>query len=221
MHLAKSLNRRKMSGRIGRAFLAACTSGWLTASAGSAQTSGSTATAVAGGALGLTSGATLAFIGSVVPCAQSRPGPECVRWSTIGGGGLGLTGGALLGASDSDALSEAAVGAGIGFLAGSALGLVLKTKAERFGWLDVATVGLFGGAIGAAPRGSAIGLVAGSAAGLAVWALVDSFETPDMIGAAAAGLALGGIAEWLIRGIDAGSSDPASLQVVLPVSVAF
>lgn len=189
--------------------------------ASTAQESGSAAAAVAGGSLGLASGATLAFAGSVVPCTQTRPGPTCVRWSAVGGGTLGLTGGAMLGASDPDALSDAAVGAGIGFLVGSVAGLVLKSKAERFGWQDVGVVGLFGGAIGSAPLGSAIGLLGGSAVGLVAWALVDSFDTPDLIGAAAAGLAIGGLAEWLARGIGAQTGDGPAMQVNLPVAARF
>jgi hypothetical protein len=186
-----------------------------------AQQSGSAVAAVAGGALGLTSGATLALVGSLVPCTQSRPGPTCVRWSAIGGGALGLTGGAMLGASDSDQLRDVAVGAGIGFLAGAAAGLALKSAAERFGWQDVATVGLFGAAIGAAPVGSAIGFLGGSAVGLVVWSVADSFDTPDLIGAAVAGLAIGGIAEWLISGIGAGSEDAPKFSVALPLTVGF
>ncbi|MCL7960559.1 MAG: hypothetical protein M8861_10225 [marine benthic group bacterium] len=169
----------------------------------------------------MSSGATLAFVGSLVPCTQSRPGPACVRWSAIGGGVLGLTGGAMLGASDSDQLSDAAVGAGIGFAAGVVGGLVLKSAAERFGWQDVAVVGLLGGSIGAAPLGSAIGLLGGSAIGLAASALLDGFDTPDLIGAAAAGMALGGIAEWLVRGIGAGGEDSPQFSLVLPLTVGF
>lgn len=186
-----------------------------------AQASGSTSSAATGGALGLASGATLAFAGSLVPCAQSRPGPACVRWSAIGGGAVGLAGGAMLGAADSDRLADAAAGAGIGFLAGAAAGLVLKSAAERFGWPDVATVGLLGGAIGAAPAGSAIGFLGGSAVGLMAWGLMDSFDTPDLIGAAAAGLALGGLAEWLVRGIDAQAAGDPEFTMTVPLSVSF
>lgn len=139
----------------------------------------------------------------------------------MGGGALGLAAGAMLGASDADQLGDVAVGAGIGFLVGAAAGLALKSAAERFGWQDVATVGLFGGAIGAAPLGSAIGFLGGSAVGLVAWGLVDSFDTPDLIGAAAAGLALGGIAEWLVRGIGAQGDDSDEFRVVVPLSVSF
>lgn len=186
-----------------------------------AQGSGSTAAAVAGGALGLASGATLAFVGSLVPCAQTRPGPACTRWSAIAGGGLGLTGGAMLGAGDSDRLGDVAVGSGIGFLVGAVGGLVLKSPAERFGWADVATVGLYGAAIGAAPLGSALGFAGGAAVGFVARELWDSFDSPDWIGAAVGGMALGGIAEWLIRGIGARDSEGARFRVVLPMPVDF
>ena len=218
-YLARLRFLRNRKSRIAPVVVLLCISSAPTAAI--AQPSGSGAAAVAGGALGLSSGATLAFVGSLVPCTQSRPGPTCVRWSAVGGGLLGLTGGAMLGASDSDRLQDVAVGAGIGFLAGAAAGLVLKSAAERFGWQDVATVGLFGGAIGAAPLGSAIGFLGGSALGLVAWSLLDSFETPDLIGAAAAGLAIGGIAEWLVRGIDAQGSGEAEFSVVVPLSVSF
>ena len=193
----------------------------MTPSDSLAQQSSSTGAAIAGGALGLSSGATLAFAGSLVPCTQSRPGPACVRWSAVAGGALGLTGGAMLGAADSDLLSDVALGAGIGFATGVVGGLVLKSAAERFGWQDVAVVGLFGGAIGAAPVGSAIGFLSGSALGLATMALVDSFDTPDLIGAAAAGLALGGIVEWLVRGIGAQGTDTDEIYLAVPLSVSF
>lgn len=182
---------------------------------------GSTAAAVAGAALGLASGATLGAVGSIIPCSQTGPGPTCVRWSAIGGGAIGVTGGALLGAGDSDRLADAAVGAGIGFVAGAIGGMLLKSKAERFGWQDVAAVGLFGGAVGSAPIGSAIGMLSGSAVGLAAWALLDDFKGPDLLGATVAGLAIGGIAEWLVRGIDAQSGGDREVQLYVPLRVGF
>jgi len=104
---------------------------------------------------------------------------------------------------------------------GSDSWLVLKSASERFGWRDVAAVGLFGGAIGSAPLGSAAGFLGGSAVGFVLWGLIDAFETPDLLGAAIAGLALGGITEWLVRGIDAQSSGGPELQwtraAVVPV----
>jgi hypothetical protein len=127
----------------------------------------------------------------------------------------------MIGASDSDRLGDMAVGAGIGFAAGAAAGLVLKSAAERFGWADVAMVGVLGGAIGSVPVGSAIGLAGGSALGLLGWTLWDGFEVPDLIGAAAVGLAIGGLAEWLATGIDASSGPGAGLQLSLPAPTGF
>ncbi len=183
------------------------------------ESGGSTAASVAGGALGLASGATLAAVGSLVPCSQSYAGPTCVRWSAIGGGTVGAVGGSMLGSGDSERLGDAAVGAGIGFAAGAVVGIVLKSTTERFGWQDVATVGLFGGSIGSVPLGSAVGLLGGSAVGLALWSLIDDFKSPDLFGAAVAGLALGGITEWLVRGIDARSGGSNEVTFTMPLRV--
>lgn len=174
-----------------------------------------------GGALGLVSGATLGAVGAIIPCSQTRAGPTCVRWGAIGGGAIAATGGAMLGSGDSDRLSDAAVGAGIGFVVGALGGMLIRSKAERFGWQDVAAVGLFGAAIGSAPRGSAIGLVGGSAIGLVTWALWDDVKGPDLFGAALAGLAIGGVAEWLVRGIDARSGSEDEFYFAVPLKVGF
>jgi hypothetical protein len=215
MHIDSAVGRRKRITRVVRIFICLWFLGGGRPAFSHAQ-SGSTGAAIAGSALGLTSGATLAFVGSLVPCTQTKPGPTCMRWSSVGGGVLGLTGGAMIGASDSDRLGDVAMGAGIGFAAGAVAGMALKSAAERFGWGDVAAVGLLGGAIGSAPVGSAIGLAGGSALGLMAWGLWDSFELPDLIGAAAVGMAIGGLAEWLAEGIDASSGPAAGLQVTLP-----
>ena len=125
----------------------------------------------------------------------------------------------MLGSGDSERLGDAAVGAGIGFAAGAVVGIVLKSTTERFGWQDVATVGLFGGSIGSVPLGSAVGLLGGSAVGLALWSLIDDFKSPDLFGAAVAGLALGGITEWLVRGIDARSGGSNEVTFTMPLRV--
>jgi hypothetical protein len=220
LHRRGNLLRRRM-GWIGIAVALTLVHASTPVSTAAQESGGSTAAAVAGGALGLVSGSTLGAVGSIIPCSQTGPGPTCVRWSAIGGGTIGVTGGALLGAVDSDRLGDVAVGAGIGFVVGAIGGLLLKSKAERFGWQDVAAVGLFGGAIGSAPRGSAIGLLGGSALGLVTWALFDDFKGPDVLGAAVAGLAIGGIAEWLVRGIDAQSRGDSELQLYVPLKVGF
>jgi len=215
-----NLQRRRKS-LLGLALALAAIHAGTPASTAAQEPRGSTAAAVAGGALGLASGATLGAVGSMIPCSQTGPGPTCVRWSAIGGGVIASTGGTLLGAGDSNRLGDAALGAGIGFVAGAIGGMLLKSKAERFGWQDVAAVGLFGGAIGSAPRGSAIGLLGGSALGLVTWALVDDFKGPDLLGAALAGLAIGGIAEWLVRGIDSQSGGDPGYQFSVPLQVGF
>lgn len=194
---------------------------WAPAPILAQESDGSTAAAVAGGALGLASGAALGAVGSMIPCSQTRAGPACVRWSAIGGGTVGMTGGILLGAGDSDGLGDAALGAGIGFAVGALGGMLIRTKAERFGWQDVAAVGLFGGAIGSAPRGSAIGLLGGSAVGFLAWAIWDDFKGPDLFGTALAGLAIGGLAEWLVRGLDAESAGEDELRFTVPMKVGF
>jgi hypothetical protein len=215
----RNLLRRRKS-QLGLALALASIRALTPATATAQESGGSTAAAVAGGALGLASGATLGAVGSLIPCSQTGSGPTCVRWSAIGGGVIAATGGALLGAGDSNRLGDAALGAGIGFVAGAIGGMLIKSKAERFGWQDVATVGLFGGSIGSAPAGSAIGFLGGSAVGLAAWALFDDFKSPDLFGAAIAGLAIGGIAEWLVRGIDAQSGD-SEYQFTVPLQVGF
>jgi hypothetical protein len=184
------------------------------------ESEGSAWTAAAGGALGLYAGATLANVGSIVPCTQTYAGPTCVRWSSVTGGAVGLSGGLLLGAADPERVGDAALGAGIGFLAGSVAGLLLRSTAQRVGWADVATLGLVGGATGTAPRGAAIGLAAGGAIGLILWRAADGFELPDALGAAVAGLAIGGITQWLLEGIDAQTNDVPALQV-MAVSLRF
>lgn len=204
--------------RVAVVALALCTG--FPALADAQTESGSAGWAVAGGALGLVSGATLGAVGSLIPCSQTRAGPVCVRWGAIGGGAIGVTGGAMLGQANSDRLGDAALGAGIGFAAGVLGGILIRTRAERLGWHDVAAVGLLGGAIGSAPRGSAIGLLGGSAVGFAAWALWDGFEGPDLFGAALAGLAVGGLVEWLARGIDAQSGEE-EVRFTVPLKVGF
>jgi hypothetical protein len=187
----------------------------------SQESNGSAAAAVAGGALGMVSGATLATFGSVIPCSQTLPGPTCVRWSAIAGGAIGLSGGVLLGGADSERLGDAALGAGIGFAVGSVAGLLLKSQAQRIGWGDVGTVGLLGASVGSAPLGAAFGLATGGVIGVILWLSVDGYEEPDLVGAAAAGLALGGISEWIVRGIDAQTADSPVLEMMIPLSLGF
>ncbi len=185
------------------------------------ESGGSGWSTLVGGALGLYAGATLASFGSLVPCTQSYPGPKCVGWSAAAGGAIAATGGLLLGGADAERLGDVALGTGIGFVAGGAVGLILRSQAQRFGWADVGTVGLLGGAIGSAPLGSAVGFGAGGVVGIILWLTVDGFESPDALGAAAAGLALGGLTQWLVRGIDSQGTGTPVLQVTVPLALEF
>jgi hypothetical protein len=179
-----------------------------------AQDDGSVSAAVAGGALGLFSGAILGVAGSIIPCTQTYDGAGCIWGHALGAGALGLVSGALMGAADADRVGSAAGSAGIGFLAGSAAGLILKPIAQRVGWHDVFTVGLVGGAIGASPEGAALGFGAGAVAGVLLWRVIPGGTFPDALGAALAGLALGGVGGWIVRGLERDSPD-----VVFPVAI--
>lgn len=177
--------------------------------------------AVAGGALGAYSGAMLGTLGSVTPCTETYAGPTCVRWSAIAGGIIGLGSGAIIGANNQEALEDAAIGAGVGFLIGAGAGAVLKPIVQRFSWKDVAALGLVGGAVGAAPVGSAIGFAAGGLTGLVLWKTVDGVEMPNAVAMALGGLAIGGLTEWVIGAADSWSTGGPSLQLVVPFSVSF
>jgi hypothetical protein len=172
-----------------------------------AQRDGSVPAAVAGGALGLFSGAILGVTGSIIPCTQTYDGAGCIRAHALGAGALGLLGGALMGEADADRVGSAAGSAGIGFLAGTAAGLILKPIAQRVGWRDVFTIGLLGGAIGASPAGAALGFGAGAVAGVVLWRVIPGGTFPDALSVALTGLALGGIGGWIVRGLEGGPPD--------------
>lgn len=182
------------------------------------QASATTWTAVAGGALGLYSGALLGTVGSLTPCTQTWLGPGCVRWSAVAAGAVGLTSGLLVGADNRDAVASAATGAGVGLVLGVTAGAVIKPIVQRFSWADVATVGLIGGAIGTAPAGAAIGFAIGGVVG---GALLPRIEVPNAIGMALGGLAVGGLTEWVIRAAKAPPDAGVELRLVVPIAVRF
>jgi hypothetical protein len=193
--------------------------------AGGQEVSGSAWAAVAGGALGLYSGAVLGTVGALVPCSQTYAGVRCVRTGLGAGGAVGLLSGIAIGDADADEVWRDYEGAGIGLLVGSAVTLGLKPFVERWSWGDVAAGALVGSAVGAAGKGAGIGLVAGSALGVALWQLVPSIDLPDAISVGLFGMAAGGLATWVIRAVDArdradasGASGEASvLSFSLPV----
>ncbi len=185
------------------------------------EADGTPLAAVAGAALGLGSGAILGTVGSMIPCTQTYIGAACVRWSAAVSGMVGLASGALIGAADQERIGDAATSAGIGVLVGVAAGLAITSVAQRIGWRDVATVGLMGGAIGAAPEGAAIGLGVGTVVGVVLWQAVPDFAFPDALGVAAAGLALGALGDWVWSAIDAQSNTDVTMQFVFPLRVGF
>lgn len=188
------------------------------------EADGSTAAALAGGALGVTSGALLGTMGSIPPCWQTAAGVRCVRWSAGIGAAIGVASGVLIGSADVDRVEQAATSAAIGFGVGVAAGLVLRPIAQRFGWQDVLATGLMGGAVGAAPLGAAVGFGCGAAIGTVLWGTVDGVTLPDAVGVGILGMSLGALTEWVVTAIDAqsggGEASPA-LNVVLPITVRF
>ncbi len=175
---------------------------------------------VAGGALGLYSGAVLGSLGGLVPCSQTYAGAWCVQAAGAVGGAIALGGGIYLGGVDEDAVTSAARGAGYGLLIGSAAGFVLKEAVPRLGWNDVVAGGLIGTAIGASAEGAALGLAAGSVVGGVLYLTVPSFDFPNSAGVALTGMAVGGIGSWIVRSVDANSkraADPISFSIRLKV----
>jgi hypothetical protein len=174
---------------------------------------------VAGGALGLYSGAVLGTLGGTIPCTQTLAGVACVRVSGAFGGVVSALGGVHLGGVDEDAVASAARGAGYGLLIGGAAGFALQSSIQRLGPSEVAAGAIIGSAFGASARGAAIGLAAGTAVGAILYWTVPSFDLPNSIGVAVAGMALGGISSWVLRGIE--GHPEAAQPVTLSLSLSF
>jgi hypothetical protein len=183
----------------------------------SAQQGEAWAVAVGGG-LGLLSGALTAELAAIGPCNQTRWGVGCVQLSVGAGGTIGLAVGAAAGFRDAETIEDAALAAVVGFGVGAAGGLVVKPVAERFGWHDVATLGVLGASVGAGFPGSLIGLGAGGVAGLLAWQLVPRFERTNVVSAALVGLAVGGITQWIVRA-GADSTDDPALHTGFPLGM--
>lgn len=182
------------------------------------ESGGSTWAAIGGGALGAYSGAVLGGAGGFVPCNQTYAGVQCLR-ITVGVGSLGgLAAGAAAGSTDAEAIEGAALGAGLGFVTGSFVALLIKPYAEGFGYEDVATVGFAGAAVGASLPGSAIGFGIGAAAGFAFWQLIPGAGPADALGVALVGMAVGGLATWATRAAGQRSMQQTQRQTV-PIGV--
>jgi hypothetical protein len=183
---------------------------------------GSTAAQIGGGLLGFYSGAVLGSIGAMIPCNQTYIGIRCVQLSGAVKGMVGLVSGLSLGGKDTERIESAAVGSLIGFGAGAAVGLVIRSQSPIFGWADVATLGMVGGAWGASWLGATVGLAGGAVIGLVLWQAIPSFDLPNAAGAALAGMALGGVTSWVIRAVDASASTGGvPLELSVPLTVSF
>lgn len=170
--------------------------------------SGSTAWGLAGGALGLTAGATAGNVASILPCTQTPLGGRCVGGATALGGAIGLASGVIIGGSNRSRVSDRATTGLIGFAVASTIALAGRPFLQRVGLTDVFTVGVVGGVIGTQPMSALAGLAVGSAFGVALRVTVPGFETPDIAAAAVAGVMVGVLAGWISDAMDAGSSDP-------------
>ncbi len=185
------------------------------------ESDGSAWAAIGGGALGLYSGATLGLLGSLTPCSQTYAGAKCVRIVTIAGGAVGLVSGVMLGAADRNRIGDHARDAGFGVLIGAGVGMGLRPFIQRFGWQDVTSMALAGGAIGASAKGAGIGFAAGSLVGLALWQIFPGFDLPDVVATALAGMAIGGVGALATEGVDRQTSDVPALHVIAPLTLSF
>jgi hypothetical protein len=171
---------------------------------------GSDASAVAGAAIGLYSGAALGGMAALIPCNQTISGVRCVRVGAGVGAGVGLASGLTLGLRDSDGVWDAYRRAGIGLAAGSLFVLALKPFVDRWSWGDVGAGAVIGSSIAAGGSGAWIGLAAGTGAGLLLWQLAPSVDLPDAVGVGLLGMAAGGFISWIARAIEAGNETPPS-----------
>jgi hypothetical protein len=186
------------------------------------DSTGSTRAALAGGALGMASGAVLGTLGSIPPCWQTAAGVRCVRWGVGLGAAVGLASGAVIGANDTERIEQAATSAAIGFGAGAVVGLALVPIAQRFGWQDVLAMGFVGGAIGAAPVGSAVGFAGGMLVGAALTQTVRGFTLPDAVGLGLLGMSVGALTQWALAAVEsAGDEGSPGTALVLPFTVRF
>jgi hypothetical protein len=162
-----------------------------------AQTDRDVAAAWGGGALGSLSGATLGLAGALAPCSLVLDATRCTRLATALGGVTGGVSGAVASYNDSGELADRLRGAGVGMVAGAALGAALRLRFRQIDWRDVGAAGLVGAAVGTAPTGAAVGLGAGLAVGAVLWLAVPGVGLPEAAALGVVGLAIGGLAEWV------------------------
>lgn len=177
--------------------LACATAAMLTPAATAAQTyEGDTWTTVGGASLGLYSGAVMGVLGTMMPCNRTLTGDRCVASGVGTGAAMGMVMGGLIGAQNTNALDIRAENAGIGVLAGAVVGVALRSAIRQYGWTDVGTAALLGGAIGAAPTGAGYGAAGGLVVGGLMWWLVPDATVADMAMLTLLGLGVGGMVDW-------------------------
>ncbi|MBT8488414.1 MAG: hypothetical protein KJO65_06310 [Gemmatimonadetes bacterium] len=169
---------------------------------------GDTWTTVAGASLGLYSGSVMGVLGTMMPCNRTLAGDRCVASGVGTGAAMGMVMGGLIGAQNTNALDIRAENAGIGLVAGAVVGVGLRWAVRQYGWTDVGTAALVGGAIGAAPVGSAMGVGAGVAVGALAWWLVPDATIADLAMISLLGLAVGGMVDWADGAASAKSDRP-------------
>lgn len=170
---------------------------------------------MAGAALGAYSGTLLALTGALIPCGQTFNGPTCSGVAAFAGGAVGFTAGAALGAADEDQVFDRYRNGLIGLGVGAAAGYALKVVIRQYGWLDVASGAVLGGAIGASGMGALYGVGAGALVGGVLLATVPSIRVVDAAGVMMVGLAAGSMIGWALSAADAAD------QAAAPVSLAF
>lgn len=183
-------------------------------SASSAQTyEGDTWTTVGGATLGLVSGSAMGVLGTMMPCNRTLMGDRCVASGVGTGAAMGMVMGGLIGAQNTNALDIRAENAGIGLVVGAVVGVGLRRAVRQYGWTDVGTAALLGGAIGAAPVGSGIGAGAGAVTGALAWWLIPDATIADMAMISLLGLAVGGMVDWADGAASAKSDRPPTFPV--------
>jgi hypothetical protein len=172
-----------------------------------------------GAALGAFSGAMTGSLGSILPCTQTTLGRHCVNAVTALGATVGLTAGAVVGHRSPDRLDDLAQSAAIGLAAGALVGLGARPYAQRFGLVDVLTVGLVGAAIGSQPRPALVGFAVGGVTGLAVWQSIPGIELPDVAAAALTGVLVGVWTGWIMEATDVEPVPGTGLAPTLSVRI--
>ncbi len=157
---------------------------------------GSTLDTALGGALGAYSGATLGLIGGLFPCNRTADGRRCVVSSASVGAALGIAMGGITGSQNRSLMIERAEYAAYGAGAGVLVGLVLRKAVHQYGWLDVLTASVVGGAVGAASEGVLMGTGAGAVVGGLAWGIVPGGGVQDFVLFTLAGAAVGGMLDW-------------------------